>query len=298
MVRLHIVLFAAAIVCLQGCFATFSCKAEEPVVFTCRVPESKNDLRYEYDTKLLKLALDSTVETDGPYELAAGPIMNYSRAHEHLQGNTLENFVIKLSYEPRFEELGLAFVPFPVDLGIVGYRVCFAHPEVVKKIKMVDTIDALRKFTHGQGLGWSDVKILRHNGFEVVEVPTYESLFSMVTARRFDLFCRGANELFDEYREHPKLVNLSYDKSVALFYPLPRFFYMNKANTQALDRINRGLQIAYQNGTLRQLWQEEYGKSVSFVKLSQRKVFKLENPLVRDLDVPYEQYFYNVNESK
>lgn len=35
-------------------------------------------------------------------------------------------------------------------------------------------------FSHGQGYKWSDVEILRHNGFTVKVAPTYESLFNMV----------------------------------------------------------------------------------------------------------------------
>jgi hypothetical protein len=118
--------------------------------------------------------------------------MNYSRAKEYLGVKLLPNYFIKLSYEPDYKERGMAYVPFPVDLGIVGYRVCFCSPEVAEKVAGVVTLKELRTFSHGQGSGWSDVGILRHNGFKVIEIPNYESLFRMVAADRFDLYCRGA----------------------------------------------------------------------------------------------------------
>lgn len=202
----------------------YSFAETEPSVFTYRSPESDIDHRYRYDKQLLQLALDSTEATDGPYRLVPSPVMNAARAQSFVEKNTLPNLILKLSYNPAFEAHNMAFVPFPVDLGIVGYRVCFAHPEIVERVSQVESIDDLRKFRHGQGSGWADIEILRHNGFDVTGITSYESLFRMVAMRRFDLFCRGANELLDEFTEHKDIQGLSYDSSMALFYPFPRFF--------------------------------------------------------------------------
>lgn len=269
--------------------------SQEVTVFTYRQPESKRDVRYEYDNSLLKLALEKTVQTDGPYKLVPSPIMNYARAHEFLKNNTLPNLFIKLSYESVFEEKGLSYVSFPVDLGIVGYRVCFANTDTVAELAKVSSLTELQRYTHGQGIGWSDVKILEHNGFSVTEIVKYENLFSMVANRRFDLFCRGANELQEELKAHQDIENLSYDKSLTIYYPLPRFFYTNAANRDALDRVQRGLKRAYEDGTLEELWKQQYGKSIEFVKLENRKVFSLENPLIKNLKDDYQQFFYQPN---
>lgn len=269
------------------------CMATQEMVITYRAAESKSDLRYDYDTRLLRLALENTLATDGPYKLVASPVMNFSRAIHLAKVNALPNFFIKLSYEKQYNEQGMAFVPFPVDLGIVGYRVCFAHPEVAEQLSRVESLEELRRFSHGQGRGWSDVAILRLNGMEVFEVSKYESLFSMVAARRFDLFCRGTNELLGELNMHEHINGLTYDKSVTISYPLPRFFYTTSANSKALDRIRRGILIAYENGSLQALWYDHYKESIDFVQLHKRKVFPLENPLVKDIDFDYQRYFYN-----
>lgn len=291
--RILIILIGFFCCFVQPCGVAFS--ATNATIFTFRRAESEKDLRYEYDNELLRLALESTIETDGPYQLVPSPIMNYARARAYISDNSLPNFIIKLSYEPRFESQGMAYAPFPVDLGIVGYRVCFANPEVAEQFSQAKTYNDLRNFNYGQGTGWADVEILRHNGFTVTEVSEYESLFRMVANRRFDLFCRGANELLDEMNMHQHIQNLSYDKSIALFYPLPRFFYTNATNTSALDRIHRGLINAYDNGSLQRLWRKHYQKGIDFVELDQRRIFILENPLIKDLKFDYQKYFYRLS---
>lgn len=271
----------------------YSFATQKVTVFTYRAPESKIDNRYEYDNDLLRLALETTVETDGPYQLVPSPVMNYSRAHSYLELNSLPNLILKLSYDPVLEKKGIGFVPFPIDLGIVGYRVCFAHPSITKKLSLVDSLEDLRNFTHGQGTGWTDIDILRHNGFNVTEVANYESLFKMVANRRFDLLCRGANELFDEMKTHRQIENLSYDKSMVIYYPFPRFFYTNSKNSRALDRIRRGLLQSYKNGSLQRLWRQHYMESLDFVELAQRRTFTLINPFITQLKFEYQKYFYN-----
>jgi len=86
----------------------------------------------------------------------------------------------------------------------------------------------------------------------------------MVATGRFDLFARGANELLKEFGSHKKIKDLMYDKSIALYYPLPRFFFTAKSNTRAIKRIEEGLIAAYQDGSIEKVWKKQYGPSVSY----------------------------------
>lgn len=269
------------------------------MVITYRAQESKSDMRYEYDTLLLKLALDKTKHNYGDYKFVPSPVMNYSRAKIKLMKNEYPNFFVKLSYEDKFKEkMNLNFVKFPVDLGIVGYRVFFVSEQIKKKVSEAVTLDDLKKFTIGQGSGWSDISILRSAGFNVIEVPLYESLFSMVAANRFDLLSRGTNELLGEYESHKHMKNFTYDTSICLSYPLPRFFYTHASNTKAIQRVMEGLQIAYEDGSLQKLWMEQYRDSITFVNLNIRKIIKIENPNILNLDFNYQQYFYKPENEK
>lgn len=266
--------------------------ADQPEIFTTRGAESASDKRYQYDHAVLDLALKKTEAAYGPYELVQSQPMTFPRAVLVAQKDTLENFFFKLSYESRYADLDLSFIPFPVDLGIVGFRVCFLSEEIKQRVTEARSLEEIRTLTHGQGAGWSDVEILRQQGFTVEEVSSYESLFHMVARNRFDLFCRGANELLEEYEGHRHIEGLAYDTSMALVYPLPRFFYTNANNTRAIERVQRGLEIAHQDGSLLKLWLRHYGPSLDFARVDQRRLYRLNNPHVADLPNDYEQYFF------
>ncbi|MDZ7939284.1 MAG: hypothetical protein U5M53_13820, partial [Rhodoferax sp.] len=74
-------------------------------VFTYRPGESSKDLRYEYDTAVLRLALEKTVAKYGAYQLVPSPSMTFLRAFESLSRNIYPNFFVKLSYEQKLVEL-------------------------------------------------------------------------------------------------------------------------------------------------------------------------------------------------
>jgi hypothetical protein len=38
------------------------------------------------------------------------------------------------------------------------------------------------------------------------------------------------------------------------------------------------------------LWQKKYGESIAFAKLSSRRVFRLENPMLQGLDFDFKMY--------
>ncbi|MDF5908869.1 hypothetical protein P4132_22180 [Pseudomonas aeruginosa] len=52
------------------------------------------------------------------------------------------------------------------------------------------TLDDLRRLRFGQRQDWADTPILRANGLEVKTSQSYESLFRMLDAGRFEVFPR------------------------------------------------------------------------------------------------------------
>lgn len=266
----------------------------ENLVFTYRAPESDGDHRYDYDTEALRLALEKTRQAYGPYRLEPSPAMTFPRAIAAISSNEYPNFFVKLSYEEaHIQQRNMTFARFPVDLGIVGYRVCFTSTQTKAKVGMAKSLEDLKKLSIGQGRGWADVQILRHNGFHVVEASNYENLFRMVAHERFDLFCRGTNELLGEFEAHRNIHNLTYDQTFSIAYPLPRFFYTHQSNKEAAERITEGLMAAFRDGSLQALWRKNYWASISFVRLDKRRIFWLENPLLKGLDFNYRQFFFN-----
>lgn len=261
-------------------------------VFTLRSPEGQYDTRYNFDNELIELALQATIKDFGPYTIKYSHQMNFSRAIKIATVNQLENFFFKNSYELSLEKSGLIPVYFPVDLGIVGKRICFVNPNIKDEFSKVRSFSDLKSFVHGQGQDWSDVKILRYNKIKVKEYSTYESLFYAVAIGRIDLFCRGANEIKSEVEKFGPIVkDLMVDSHIVINYDLPRFFYTHKSNLRAKERIEKGLKIIFENGLYEKLWQKEYAASIAFSNLSKRQYINLENPLLKDLNFNYLQYF-------
>jgi ABC-type amino acid transport substrate-binding protein len=259
------------------------------------VPEAYANNTPNYEVSVLKLALDKTLKEYGPYELKPAPKINVNRSLQSIKANTFTNYFASLGYNENYGSPDeITYVRFPVDLGVLSYRTCFVPQESLAKIQKINTLDELRKLSMGQGRGWVDGAILKHNGFEVVEIEPYPNLFKMVAAHRLDLFCRGSNEIKEEYERWGETEGLSYDRHLLIYYPMPIFFYTNSQNKQAVARVTKGLYKAYADGSLMKLWRVHHQASVDFAELDKRKVFRLENPLVKSIDFDYAKYFYKL----
>ncbi|GGY73757.1 hypothetical protein GCM10011613_18760 [Cellvibrio zantedeschiae] len=267
-----------------------------PTVFTHRVRDAYVNSSPTYETALLKLALDKTVAEYGPYELKPAPQINVSRSLQSIKANTFPNYFASLGYNESYGSPDeISYIRFPIDLGLLSYRTCFAPQSSLEQLAKINTLDELRKLTIGQGRGWVDGSILKHNGFNVVEVEPYSVLFKMVAAHRLDLFCRGANEIKEEFEQWGTTEGLGYDRHLLIYYPMPIFFYTNSQNKEAIARVTKGLKKAYKDGSLLALWRTQHQASVDFAELDKRKVFRLDNPLVKSVDFDYSKYFYHVN---
>ncbi len=269
--------------------------ASADFIVSHREPTGDTDTRDQYTIALIRLALEKTKAAYGAYEMRPIPASYYKlRARLATSNNQYPNILLEESYDDELVAKGkLDFIPFPIDLGILGYRVCFVSPQRKAEIARITSIEELKKFRLGQGIGWQDAKILKHNGFNVIEVEAYESLFKMVAAGRIDLFCTGANQASAELQAHQTLTQLSIDNAFTLVYKLPRFFFLHPDNQLLKRRITTGLTLAYNDGSMQQLWQENFGPGLRQIHLPERTVFYLANPFIAHLDRGYEQYLFS-----
>lgn len=246
-----------------------------------------------FDRQLLKLALDKTVEDFGPYEVRYAPEMTEARAQKIIRERSYPHPIRSDAAHPEvIRDPDFEYVPFPIYFGILGYRVCFVPEKLTQTFAEISTMKALYPFTHGQGEGWRDVEILRENGFKVKKAPNQVSLYKMVNAGRIDLFCRGTNEVLNEKRHYNGLKNVKLDESFALYYPFPFFFYANSADLHVLDRLEKGILLAYEDGSMKKLWLKHFEESVLHSKLEERTIFTLENRYTNGIPFKYEQYLY------
>jgi hypothetical protein len=268
--------------------------ASEPLVIYHRTSDTVIEYHSYYDD-LVKLALEKTKPEFGNYKMVAVPAeLNTLRALSDITRNVYGNMVMELSYETDLTQSGkLTFINIPLDGGIVGYRICFVSPAKKEAIANANNLQELQQFTIAQGVGWADTQILKANGFNVIEIPIYTNIFKMISSNRVDLFCRGANQIKSEMEYFKNLKGLDFDRSFVLVYDLPRFFYIHKDNVIAKNRIEKGLQIAIEDGSLRALWEKYNRESIDYAELNNRKIYYLNNPLLNGLTPDYKQYFFD-----
>ncbi|MDF1780875.1 MAG: transporter substrate-binding domain-containing protein [Alcanivoracaceae bacterium] len=238
------------------------------------------DTRNEYFLSLLSLALEKTRGTDGDYllEPSAQP-MNQGRAINLLSSG--EELDVLWSMTTRQRETQMLPVRIPLLKGLMGYRLFIIRAEDTVWFKGIKTLDQLRDLRAGQGHDWPDTDILRANGFRVETNTTYEHLFEMLQAGRFDFFPRALNEPWEEVSARPEL-NLAVESRLLLYYPTANYFFFQRNNTALADRVRRGLEIAIADGSFDELFNQHPANAFALThsELSQRRVLKLINPLL------------------
>jgi hypothetical protein len=177
----------------------------------------------------------------------------------------------------REEALLAAYVP--MFLGTTGLKLFMTRDTLAPELGKVQTLDDLREFSMGQGLGWPDSKILKDNGFTVSN-GRYQTLHRMLGAERFDLYPRSYWQIMSEWnwmKGHAP--NIVVGTDVALYYPQPIYFFFSPKEPELRDAIETGLKRAFANGTLLELLQTNWETAPSFqqIDLRQTRLFRIEN---------------------
>lgn len=259
-------------------------------VFIYSASESSTDHRYDYHWAVFKAALEATRSKFGSYTLTKVEPMTEARAISEIMSPSGQINTMVLDSTSQLER-DLLPVKIPVDKGLIGYRVFLIRDQDQSRFSRVKTLDDLRKFSIGQGKDWSDVAIYERGGFHVVKSTSYEGLFDMLAAGRFDAFGRGVTEVLPELEEHKgRLPSLSIEKSVLLYYPMPFYFWFPKNDwgTRNARRVQEGMQIIVANGTLDKMFTSQFDPVIKALQLKGRTLLRIPNP-----DLPPEQPFGN-----
>ncbi|MBV8466203.1 MAG: transporter substrate-binding domain-containing protein [Burkholderiales bacterium] len=234
---------------------------------------------YQYRWDLLRLALEHTKATDGPYRLVpsytAGELTQ-SRTMVMLEQGDLDVLTFGSNAE---REAKLLPVRFDILRGMLGYRVLLIRDGDQARFNGLDEASFRKTMTLGFNSQWADLDILRSNGYQVVTSPGYDSLFAMLAAGRFDAFPRGLNEAETELQQQAKAYpTLREEQTLALYMEYPVYFWVRKGNTALADRIERGLKLALADGSYKRLFQSYHAKEIAQIKREHRRVFRLRNP--------------------
>lgn len=241
------------------------------------------DARYDFQIRLLKMALD---KSGVAYHMRPSSI-KMEQGRSLLQLEKGEDIDVLWSMTSREREQKLRPIRIPIDRGLTGYRVFLIKQENLQKFSRVRTLEQLRRYEAGQGTHWPDTRILQANGLNVYGATAYENLFSMLDAKRFDYFPRSITEVWDEIEAHPGR-NLVIEPTILLTYPTAAYYFVNKNNEALASAIESGLLRAIRDGSFDLLFDEYYGEFIRKADLRNRKVIRLQNPLLSE-KTPFSQ---------
>jgi hypothetical protein len=228
-----------------------------------------------YPAQVLRLALQ---EAGADFQLQPSDTpMPQGRALQQLAAGENVNVVWSMTSKER--ELKLRPIRIPIDKGLLGWRLFLINKANAATFARVKTLDDLRKLQAGQGHDWPDTDILRHNGLTVQGNASYEGLFKMLRAQRFDYFPRSIIEIWDEQKLFAAQ-DLEIDKHLILYYPTAFYFFVNRNDHALAQTIETGLNKAIANGKFEQLFQQTYGGVVQRAHLAGRTKLILQNPLL------------------
>ncbi|PCK02567.1 MAG: hypothetical protein COA42_22000 [Alteromonadaceae bacterium] len=244
-------------------------------VMTTVIDES--DIRHLYYRDLLSLALQSSKDKFGAYEVI------YSQKHMPSRRKLAElvsgkNLSIDVSMPKVDWEGKTLVVPFPIYKGLASFRLFLVLEENQALVSRIRSLHGLKFFNIGQGRGWSTNKILEDHGFTVVYGDDYSGLFPMLGAGRFQLLMRGADEILSEIRAFTHLVpSMQVAKNIAVYTYLPQYINVTKKQPKLAKRLEYGLKKAFEEGKLDAIFNQYYARSLEFLGAKNRRIFHLKN---------------------
>jgi hypothetical protein len=246
------------------------------------LPEAPGDARYDHYWQMLVQALATTEPDFGPFALREATLrMTELRSMDELETGKGTITVLVHGNVADFEQRLLP-IRFPLDKGLLGYRVFLIRGEMQSKLDLVGSLNDLSRYTIGQGRDWGDVTILREAGLSVVEGSSYEGLFSMLAAGRFQLFSRSVVEVGEELaREKPHHPEFAIERHLMLYYPLTRYFYVTRSPAGAMlaRRISEGLERMLKNGQFDSMFEDFKSPFERQIGLRNRLLIRVANPL-------------------
>ncbi len=237
--------------------------------------------REAYIWEAMGAALEATVNDYGSYEIQLVQDINQEREDYELINDTGLITVISDSLNQNNLD-NMSLLKFPVMRDLLGYRVFLIDKNRKEEFANIKTVEDLKKYQFGIGIGWNDKIVLEHAGLTVYEEPEYKMLFKDVSAGVIDVFSRGINEVIGEYDLYSKQYdNLIIEDHLLLYYPLPRYYWFSKTphGDQLKERLEEGFKRIVANGKLEEIFDRYFKEDLNKLNLKDRVLIKLENPI-------------------
>ena len=260
-----------------------------PELIIARPLHRPNDAPYAYFPALVKAAMEITVSTYGPYGWQPAVADQSAARQAHMIGAGT-NVNISFSAWSDMPDNVATTVRTHFRKGIYGYRLLLIRRADAAAFAKVKSLDDLRAFKAGQGLGWPDVQIYRDANMPIMANAQLPRLLPMLMAGRFDYFPLSTVEA------HTILgwcggdcPNIIIEPTLLIQYPFPIFMHVSNNAPRLLNRLEAGMELLVKTGAFETLWRKHHDPLLVGVSLANRLVIKLPNkviPAYTNLDDP------------
>ena len=279
---------------LIAAFATPALWASPPLVVRHPPVQASNDHRAEYPIALLHLALE---KAGAEAQVVPSPVpMEQGRALRALSQGRLIDVMWTVTTPER--ERRLRAIRIPIDRGLIGWRVLAVRQQDLPRFAGIRELGQLARLSGAQGHDWPDLAILEANGLPTVASPSYAALFQLLELGRIDYVARGAGEAVPEL-DSRAADGLVVEPTLVLHYPSALYFFVHPDNDDLARSLERGLRLAFEDGSLDRLFEQAYGADLAALRLEQRRRLVLANPqLPRDTPLGETRWWYDPRETR
>ncbi|MES2674218.1 MAG: hypothetical protein V4660_08255 [Pseudomonadota bacterium] len=240
------------------------------------------DRKGEYVPALLSMILNASKAPDEVIDLLLSDhMLSQARWIAEVQKQDNNNILWTVTSKEREQLLRPIRIPIYKDLW--DMRLLVIRKQDEEKFAQIKNKNDLTMYTAGQGAHWPDNAILLANGLGVMLGSGTENLYKMLQAKRFDYFPRSIVEFSAESR-FVEASDLVVEKNILLSYPNPMYFFVNKANSELAERIERGWEIIIKNGEFDKFFyaDAQVKSALEQLKKYDRQIIRLDNPDLLD----------------
>lgn len=222
--------------------------------------------RFNYRIELLQHALSYT-QSQTPKFIVKPLPGNLSDLRAYLKLLAGKEAIIVSTFSGgKLRDDGVVKIQPPILAGMLGFRVLLVKPDRVDYLSKLQTQgEFTQKAIAGFGAHWQDLEILQNSGIKVRTSSQYLGLFEMLGNNRFDYFPRGLAEAFQELEVGIRNKSFQLHPDIALYYPYPVNFHVNKNYQFIAQRVEFGLLQAKRDGSFKRLFQKHHKLAIDWV---------------------------------
>lgn len=236
------------------------------------------EVHYAYRYQLIERALELTRAEYGDYQYAPFSSQSTSVRYAQLLSEGVRLNLLWASPGTPISKANAIVIPIDILKGMLGYRACLINSNQVSSLNFVTDRVSFEKIKFGQAQ-WPDRAVYKANQLTEVDAPSFDALFKMLSAQRFDCIPLGVDEIEQVYSDKKKTYPfLAIDPHLLIYYHYPVYLYVSKKNPELAQRLKLGLQKMQVNGEFNQLFVKYHAEHLARLNLKARKLMCLSTP--------------------